>query len=317
MKRFLIAAIVLTAAGYMFIRSIKIAPAPPALAMGVTVVYTQLPTDTPMPTMTPFPTIDYRATDQAYQLAMEQQRNDMIKAQLAHDEEMLRQQVELARINATATAAGTQMVMVNDANTLQAGQLTAVSIQATSTAEAPQQAAALLQVQTNAKNAEANNIAFWVGLSFICLFLLTGSYYFVKKAKGIKAAEIMHDLEASEQKEQLNRPGVSVTLRDEAEPAKSNHYLFPCSMVQLMELAEMVVNGRYTFAYNDMERNSRTFRNQRDILRDTRETLEAAKLAVHTDSDESVINHRGKQFFEFVFENHELPEGFQFEGVTE
>lgn len=78
-----------------------------------------------------------------------------------------------------------------------------------------------------------------------------------------------------------------------------------------MELAEMVVNGRYTFGYNDMEQNSRTFRGQRQTLKETREVLEALKLAIHTDNDESVVNHRGKQFFEYVFETRELPEGFQ------
>lgn len=310
MRRFLIIMSILIAAGVMFMRfMLNATPKAQAMAVGVTVVYTQLPTDTPMATMTPLPTIDYRATDQAYQLQMEAQRNDMIKAQLAHDEEMLRQQVELARINATATAAGTQMVMVNDANTLQAGQLTAVSIQATSTAEAPQQAAALLQVQTNAKNAEANNIAFWIGLSFMCLFLLTGSYFFVKKAKSIKAAEIMHELQRDDTRQAV---GLDVTLRDEKDPVKSEHYQLPCSMEQLIELAEMVVNGARSFPYNHMESNSRTFKNRRDDLRAVRDVLDKARLVItNVRTGEGVVSERGAQFFEWVFDNRDVPDGFE------
>lgn len=317
MKRFMVPLFFLiVAVAYMLMTRKAPAPTAQALAPGWTALPLQAPTNTsaPFPTMTPFPTIDYRATDQAYQLAMEVQRNDMIKTQLAHDEEMMVQQVELARINATAEYAPTQVALIVAQNTLTSGQLTAVSIHATSTAQVPTMIVAVSNSLRTVQNSKRDDIIFVIGAGAMILFLLTGSFFFVKKAKSIKAAEIMYTLQENEQN---NRPGIDVTLRDDKDPAKSTHVTMPCTMNQLLELSEMVVNGRYTFAYNDMERNSRTFRNQRDVLKATRDALEKAQLAVHTASDESVVNHRGKQFFEFVFENHKLPEGFIFEGVTE
>lgn len=313
MKRAMIAMIGLAITAIMYSMMTRKAPAPTAqaLAPGWTAMPLQAPTNTPVsfPTMSPFPTIDYRATDQAYQLQMEQQRNDMIKVQLAHDEQMLAQQVELARINATAEYAPTQVALIVAQNTLTSGQLTAVSIHATSTAQVPTMIVAVSNSLRTVQNSKRDDIIFVIGAGAVILFLLTGSFFFVRKAKSIKAAEIMHELQRDDNRQAV---GLDVTLRDERDQAKSEHYQLPCSMEQLIELAEMVVNGARSFPYNHMESNSRTFKNRRDDLRAVRDVLDKARLVTtNVRTGEGFVSERGVQFFEWVFDNRDLPDGFE------
>ena len=276
-----------------------------ALNNVVTVAYTQLPTNTPAPTFTPYPTVDYRATDQAYQLAMEQQRNDMIKAQLAHDEQMLAQQVELARINGTATAAGTQVAQIHAENTLQAGQLTAVSIQATSTAEAPQQAAALLQVATNAKNEKRDNVIYVLGSSGLIFFLFSMPYVSYRIAK-LFAPKPVDDEPGSQEVPE----GLTPYIREEHGSGDFTQWFVPCNEEQLTELGEMVVNGERNLAINRLETTSRTLR--RPTLIHLRKFFRANQFAIELGNGEIALNDRAVAFIQQWFEDHELVSGYQF-----
>ena len=102
MKKFLLIAFIIIAGGCVL--SYMIVNGKPPTAKALTyktstvapVTITLQPTGTPVPTMTSFPTIDYRATDQAYTLLMEQERNRAIESQLKHDDEMIKQQLEIA-----------------------------------------------------------------------------------------------------------------------------------------------------------------------------------------------------------------------------
>lgn len=196
MKKFLTYSIIVLAVGVLIIRNLPNIPRyTPVQALGqggMTALPTSspFPTNTPEPTMTPFPTVDYQATDQAYQLAEQQERNRMIEVQLQHDEAMLAQQVELARVNGTATAAGTMVALANAQSTLESGRLTAIAIQATSTHEAPEQAAQLLQVQDDAKHFQGQRIKENIAYAVAILFVLSLTVLIIRKAIVINAAYI-------------------------------------------------------------------------------------------------------------------------------
>lgn len=266
------------------------------------------PTGTPVPTMTPFPTIDYRATDQAYTLLMEQERNRAIEIQLKHDEEMLKNQVELARVYATGTAFGTEIAIQQAQLTSNAGMMTAQSDRLTATANAPTQIVAMNNSIRAVKNSKRDDVIFMIVAVSFSFFAVAMGVFLFWKMRTITAADIARQEAPTEYR---SHDPVTVTIRDEKDPGKTEHYIFPCTDEQLTELAEMVVNGERTFGYNRMETKSRTFRNQRDVLEKTRLVLEKAKLAANTHNGESVVNDRGVAFFEDWFDSRQLPDNFE------
>lgn len=316
MKRFLIAAIVLIAAGYMFVRSIFTpTPKAQALAVGVTVVYTQLPTDTPMPTMTPYPTIDYRATDQAYQLQMEAQRNDMIKAQLAHDEEMLRQQVELARINATATAAGTQMVMVNDANTLQAGQLTAESNRITATAQLPTQIVAMNNSIRTVQNSKRDDTIYVIGVSVVMFVLICFGIFMASfpklemKRLQYKMLELQNSA-TDEYPEPARETVVNMRQDRGGGDFGQKRFIVPCTPEQFTELATGLTQGKKTLAINQWEGKGTLF--TRPVIAQVRGWARMNNFAVATADGQLAPTNEFLTFLIGWLAQKQLQEGYGF-----
>lgn len=308
MKRFLpIMMIVAVFCGlaYMMLTSVK-PPISSAQAMNEVVLPTSspLPTDTPYPTSTALPTVDYRATDQAYTLLMEQERNRMIEIQLQHDENMMVQQVELARIGATQTYMPTMIALVNAENTLTAGQLTSVSIIATSTAEAPIHAAQLLQVATNAKNEKRDSIIYVSVAIATVIFLISVPMGVFRLAK---AQEQKRD---TEYQPSVLPDGLQPYIREDRGNGDFGQWMVPCTPEQMTEIWELVVNGERNFGINRIESTSRTLR--RPTLVKLRKWLRENKFATELPAGEIALNDRAVAFIEKWGEDHELEEGYEF-----
>lgn len=311
MKRFFFYAVLIVCMGCiatLFMSQIKFPAAQKAQALGnvVTVAYTQLPTNTFEPTYTPFPTVDYRATDQAYQLAMEQERNRMIEVQLQHDENMLAQQVELARVNGTATAAGTQIAQVSTQNAIAVWNLTLESSHITSTAEAPAQAAKLLQVATNAKNEKRDNIIYVSIAIAVIIFLVgvpSGVWRYVKLQE--KRATTEYQPETPTVPE-----GLTPYIHEDKSGGDFERWYVPCTPDQMTEIWELIVNGERNFGINRIETTSRTLR--RPTLVKLRKWLRENKFATELGAGEIALNDRFVAFVEKWGEDHELEEGYQF-----
>jgi hypothetical protein len=269
------------------------------------ITFTPQATNTPYPTITPAPTIDYRATDMAYQLQMEHERNEMIKVQLAHDEEMMKQQIELARIGATQTFAPTAIALVNAENTLSAGQLTAISVQATGTAQVPTQMAAIFRAQDEAKHATENrvkgNIAWTLGMvAIVALTVMT-----------IRIPKLLQ----SQKENQDDRPqdlpgGLTPYIREERGQGDFGQWYVPCTPEQMTEIWELVVNGERNFAINRIETTSRTLR--RPTLIKLRKWFRQNNFATELGAGEIALNDRAVAFIEKWGEDHELEEGYEF-----
>lgn len=310
MKKFLLIAFIVIAGGCVLGYMIVNGKPPTAKALVyktstvAPVTITLQPTGTPVPTMTSFPTIDYRATDQAYTLLMEQERNRAIEIQLKHDEEMIKQQLEITRLNGTATAAGTMIAMVNAENTLTAGKLTAVSVIATSTAEAPMQAAQLLQVATNAKHEKRDNIIYISVAIATIIFLIAVpmGVFRLAKAQEQKATTEYQPPEVPE--------GLTPYVREDHGGGDFTKWFVPCTPEQMTEIWELVVNGERNFAINRLETTTRTLR--RPVLTKLRKWLRQNDFATELGAGEIALNDRFVAFVEKWGEDHELEEGYEF-----
>lgn len=297
MKRFLVIGVLIISLGVMAFRYLakfqKYQPTSvqPVQAMG----WTPVATDTPAPTLTPLPTVDYKATDNAFQLAQQAERDRMIEIQLQHDADMLDKQIELARIGATQTFAPTAVA-------LESGRLTAVSIQATSTAEAPVHAAQLLQVATNAKHEKRDNIIFIAGAIAIIIFLLSVPAAVWKMVKIQEQAALLAQEAALPQRDIEAPEGMTSYEADK--------WVVPCNPEQMTEIWEMVVNGERNFGINRIETTSRTLR--RPTLIKMRRWFRVNEFAIELPGAEIALNDAAIAFIEGWGENHELEPGYSF-----
>lgn len=261
-------------------------------------------TGTPYPTVSPFPTVDYRATDQAWQLSMEHERGEIIKAQAAHDEEMMRQQVNLVSIGATGTAYGTEVSLQQSMLTHDAGMMTAQSARITATAHAPTQVVAMSNSIRAVENSKRDDIISTIGVLVLIFFLLSLSLFLLKKTVTLNTADYING------QQEEPEPKEPPHLREDRGSGDFSKWYVPCSEQQLTELAEMVVNGERTLAINRIETTSRTLK--RPVLTKLRKFFRMNDFAIELGGGEISLNDRAVCFIQGWFDNHELEQGYQF-----
>lgn len=285
----------------------------PAFAAGMTPAPTQISTQTPIPS----PTIGYQDTAVvAQQTAMEAVRvNAAITAEF---EQRVQEQLQMtAQADVmyfqmqgwTQTAMPTAVMLTATqqaaVNTQIAGQQTIEAGRMTATAQAPTMIVAMANSQNKAKHAQTDYIINMIGISALAFFMLSAGILLLKKAVTMKQADFMQ----MDAKQNLPSLKIEYTIRDEKNSSQTRHGVLQIATLDnLLEMAEMVVNGERTFGYNRTETNHPNL--NRDVVKEIRQMLENEKLAINTHNGESVLNDAGVSFFEYIFENHQLPEGF-------
>lgn len=290
------------------------------MALGASNTMTPVPTDTPVPS----PTIGHAETAAAFQqdaINAQQTANAAIAANAAitaefevRVQEQLNLTAEADRRNFeiagwTQTAAPTSIALTSTAQLIVIGQQTLQAGQMTATANAPTQIVAMAKAQVEADNAKG---AYWVsvfGISSVIFVIFSVGVYLLLLTR----RPVIIKRESEQPAHYVQPSQIEVTIRDEKHPEKTTHRVIPCSLDQLMELAEMVVNGVRSFPYNAMEKESRTFKGQRETLRNVRDVLDGLEFVVTSPrTGEGMVDSRGVSFFEEVFSNHQLPDGFEF-----
>lgn len=316
MKKFLLIAFIIIAGGCVLSYMIVNGKPPTAKALVyktstiVPVTITFQPTGTPAPTMTSFPTVDYRATDQAYTLLMEQERNRAIEIQLKHDEEMLKNQVELARVYATGTAFGTEIAIQQAQLTSDAGMMTAQSNQLTATANAPTQIVAMNNSIRAVKNSKRDDIIFMIVAISFSFFAVSMGVFLFWKMRTITAADIARQEATTEYQPPEVPEGLTPYVREDHGSGDFTKWFVPCTPEQMTEIWELVVNGERNFAINRLETTTRTLR--RPVLTKLRKWLRQNDFATELGAGEIALNDRFVAFVEKWGEDHELEEGYQF-----
>ena len=286
-KSLLLFALLLTSCGALP----RYTPAP-VMAAGITPVATNTATIA-APTPTPFPTIDYRATDQAYQLQMEQQRNDMIKAQLAHDEEMMKQQVLLASINATATYAGTQVAMQQTQDVIAIGKQTLEAGQMTATAQAPMMIVSLANSENKVKHMQTDYIINMIGVGSVAGLCIVLVWFLIWKMRTFATIPPPNN---TEYQTPIVPEGFTPYIREDHGGGDFTKWFVPCTEEQMTEIWELVVNGERNFAINRLETNTRTLK--RPTLTKLRKWFRANEFATELGAGEIALNDRAVAFIE-------------------
>lgn len=295
-----------------------------AAAFQLVATNTEYLSPTPQSTQTIIPsaTIGYQDTAVvAQQTAMEAVRvNAIITAE--HEQRVL-SELQLTSVvesqyfavqSWTATGALTSIPLTMTQqyynNTQVANSQSIIAGQLTATKQAPTQMAAIANVKNMEKYAKIDHGARAFFMIAGGLFLLAMVAWFVRNPVLPKPDPQENEVESSE--------GTPITLRRDRGQGFGNtkKLVVPCNVDQLTELAELAVNGEKRFGINRLERESRTFKSQRDTLIAVREFLVLNELAIKTDDGVLTLNEDGQDFLSQWFETHQLPDGYKFDDVA-
>ncbi len=265
------------------------------------------------PTRTPVPsaTIGYQETaivaqataDEARRVnavvtaAFEQRVQEQLQMTAQHEQRVQ----EIYSWTATAALTSVPLTATQQAalNTQIPMKSTLESAYLTATHSAPTQEAAMQQAIYYKKYGAVDYFARWFFVVVIGAFLL-GLLAWILRNPVLR--------EPATQAEET-----VIWLKNEKDKgASSTRYAVPCSPEQLTELSELVVNGEKTFGINRLENGSRTLR--RSVLYQVREFLTLNEFAVDAGAGQIALNEAGAQFLTAWFDEHELPNGYNFDG---
>lgn len=271
-------------------------------------------------TVTPPPTVDNAATIAVLQselnnlivinagITAEHDAREFEKTQIAHDEYMKALEVELARIDATASYAPTAAHFTEVANTKEVSEKNFIIAMVTETERAPERDKEIVDIDLHKKWGWADYVA----------RLLAGA--------GIVGIAVgMFKILRLPQKEKYTEPDETIIHYKESNGqgmGTTKILKFPLPPSVLTELAELAANGEKNFGYNKHEEGSETLTH--DVLVKFRSFMLSVKdrdgdplFAVEPKPGEFMLLNRGVKFMLLWFEEHRLPHGYEFEEEQE
>lgn len=287
-----------------------------APAAQVVAANTQYPSPTPVPSNTPVPspTIGYAATIAVAQSTADEARRINAEVTAQHEAQVLSQlqltaaqeqrALELARMTAQAAPTIYPMTQTQQAalNAQIATGQAVLAGQLTATFQAPTQRAAMVAAEIDTEYLAWSRRIDLFAKASIGLFAFVVSVLIIHRLRTPDAKPVQMPSETVIQMRQNTGAGTWTQSR----------VVVPCTPEQMTELAEMVVNGEKRFGINRIESTSRTFRGQRNTLMAVRELLAENGLAIRTDDGLITLNERGEEFFARWFEEHNLPDAYEF-----
>lgn len=296
---------------FVFIRAPR-QPAAFAQGMPTATAYAS-PTFIPTRTVVPTATVGYEQTVAVAQMTADEARRVNVEVTNAAENRILqyvqmtaeidrqRQEVlswtataALTSIPLTATAQAVGSTQIAQANAIIAGALTATNA-------APTQYAVMIQLQSQAQFARANEIIKIVAMGALVLFLLAGVAFFVRFPVQPKV-QVATDAPSETVVHMRHDTGGGTFSQVRA--------VVPCTPEQLTELAENITQGKKTLAINQWEGHGTAF--TRPVIHQVRGWMHENGFAVSTSDNQLAPTNDGLAFLCGWLESHQLPTEYQF-----